>query len=83
MPYDLSLRSVQLSCLYSLFSEDRIGFHLQDYVVEHWTEVSASQEFEQCCQEIASGEWGVQGGKTLTGLFRRLRSPATISDARN
>lgn len=30
---------------------------LQDYVVEKWDEVSTSDEFEQCCQEVASGEY--------------------------
>jgi len=29
---------------------------MQDYVIEKWQEVSASEEFEQCCQEIAAGE---------------------------
>ncbi len=29
---------------------------LQDYVVEKWDEVSVSDEFEQCCEEVASGE---------------------------
>ncbi|OSD04673.1 hypothetical protein PYCCODRAFT_1363847 [Trametes coccinea BRFM310] len=47
-----------------------------DYVVEKWDEVSVSEEFEQCCQEVASGEWGLEGGRTLTALFRRLRSPS-------
>ena len=30
---------------------------LQDYVVDKWDEVSVSDEFEQCCQEVASGEY--------------------------
>ena len=29
----------------------------QDYVVDKWDEVSVSDEFEQCCQEVASGEY--------------------------
>jgi hypothetical protein len=29
---------------------------LQDYIVEKWDEVSSSEEFERCCQEIAAGE---------------------------
>ena len=28
----------------------------QDYVVEKWDEVSVSEEFEVCCQEVAGGE---------------------------
>ena len=29
---------------------------VQDYVVEKWDEVSASEEFEECCREVAAGE---------------------------
>jgi hypothetical protein len=29
----------------------------QDYVVEKWDDVSISEEFEQCCQEVAAGEY--------------------------
>ncbi|KXN89519.1 hypothetical protein AN958_05681 [Leucoagaricus sp. SymC.cos] len=52
---------------------------VQDYVIDKWGEVSASEEFEHCCQEIAAGEWGPNGGKTLTTVFRRLRSPSTAT----
>ena len=31
-------------------------FH-KDYVVDKWEEVSVSEEFEQCCQEVAAGEY--------------------------
>jgi len=55
---------------------------VEDFVVERWDEVSVSDEFEQCCQEVAAGEWGIEGGKTLTALFRRLRSPNAASYAR-
>ncbi|KAJ6490316.1 hypothetical protein C8R47DRAFT_1124207 [Mycena vitilis] len=55
---------------------------VEDYVVEKWDEVSVSQEFEQCCQEVSSGEWGAEGGKTLMALFRRLRSPSAMGYAR-
>ncbi|KAG6910940.1 hypothetical protein DXG01_005994 [Tephrocybe rancida] len=48
---------------------------VEDYVVDKWDEVSVSEEFEQCCQEVAAGEWGTEGGKTLMSIFRRLRSP--------
>lgn len=30
--------------------------HFKDYVAERWDEVSVSEEFEQCCQEVAAGE---------------------------
>ncbi|KAH9943286.1 uncharacterized protein BXZ73DRAFT_87645 [Epithele typhae] len=55
---------------------------VQDFVVERWEEVSVSDEFERCCQEVASGEWGPEGGKTLMALFRRLRSPSAMGYAR-
>ena len=35
---------------------------LQDYVVDKWDEVSVSDEFEQCCQEVASGEYVMMSG---------------------
>ncbi|TFK83118.1 hypothetical protein K466DRAFT_499061 [Polyporus arcularius HHB13444] len=56
---------------------------IEDYVVDKWDEVSVSDEFEQCCQEVASGEWGPEGGKTLMALFRRLRSPSAMGYIRN
>lgn len=55
---------------------------VENFVVERWDEVSVSDEFELCCQEVAAGEWGIEGGKTLTALFRRLRPPNTASYAR-
>ncbi|KII94908.1 hypothetical protein PLICRDRAFT_128240, partial [Plicaturopsis crispa FD-325 SS-3] len=55
---------------------DELSSMVEDYVVEKWDQVSVSEEFEQCCQEVAAGEWGTQGGKTLMALFRRLRSPS-------
>ena len=39
------------------------GYIIQDYVVEKWDEVSVSAEFEQCCQEVASGEYVFDGPK--------------------
>ncbi|KAJ3754210.1 hypothetical protein EV360DRAFT_96688 [Lentinula raphanica] len=56
---------------------------VEDYVVDKWDEVSVSEEFEVCCQEVAAGEWGPEGGVTLMALFRRLRSPTTIMYARS
>jgi len=54
---------------------DELHTLIQDYVVDNWTEVSESGEFEQCCKEVAAGEWGPEGGKTLMSVFRRLKSP--------
>ncbi|PPQ63428.1 hypothetical protein CVT24_004938 [Panaeolus cyanescens] len=48
---------------------------IEDFVIERWDVVSTSQEFEQCCKEVAAGEWGAEGGTTLMSVFRRLRSP--------
>lgn len=57
------------------------GLHglVQDYAVEKWEEVSMSAEFERCCDEVAAGDWGTEGGKTLMALFRRLRSPNSVT----
>lgn len=30
---------------------------MEDYVIEKWDEVSISEEFERCCQEVAAGEY--------------------------
>ncbi|KZO96303.1 hypothetical protein CALVIDRAFT_564170 [Calocera viscosa TUFC12733] len=49
---------------------------IEDYIVEHWDLVSQQEDFESCCEEVAAGEWGPHGGKTLAALFRRLRSPS-------
>ncbi|KAI0750970.1 hypothetical protein C8Q80DRAFT_1217862 [Daedaleopsis nitida] len=62
---------------------DELHSLVEDYVIEKWEEVSVSNEFEQCCQEVASGEWGPEGGKTLMALFRRLRSPSAMGYVRN
>ncbi|KAG5648859.1 hypothetical protein DXG03_000208 [Asterophora parasitica] len=35
---------------------DELHSLVEDYVVEKWDEVSVSEEFEQCCQEVAAGE---------------------------
>ncbi|KAI0353004.1 hypothetical protein OH77DRAFT_1407778 [Trametes cingulata] len=64
-------------------SWDELHTLIEDYVVEKWDEVSVSDEFEQCCQEVASGEWGPEGGRTLMALFRRLRSPSAMGFSRN
>ncbi|KAI0036732.1 hypothetical protein K488DRAFT_40313 [Vararia minispora EC-137] len=49
---------------------------VEDYIVDKWDEVSCSEEFERCCQEVAAGDWGIDGGRTLMVLFRRLKSPS-------
>jgi hypothetical protein len=35
---------------------DELHGMIQDYIVEHWQEVSRGEEFETCCQEVAAGE---------------------------
>ncbi|KAF7332287.1 BTB domain-containing protein [Mycena kentingensis (nom. inval.)] len=52
---------------------DELHSLVMDYVTEKWEDVSTSPEFEICCREVSGGEWGPEGGKTLMGLFRRLR----------
>ncbi|KAF8591487.1 hypothetical protein K439DRAFT_1380451 [Ramaria rubella] len=47
---------------------------VEDYIVDQWDLACNSEEFEQCCQEVAAGEWGPEGGRTFAALFRRLRS---------
>lgn len=58
---------------------DELHSLVEDYVIDKWDEVSLSAEFEQCCEEVAAGEWGQDGGKNLMAVFRRLRSPATTA----
>ncbi|KAJ4479314.1 hypothetical protein J3R30DRAFT_3477488 [Lentinula aciculospora] len=62
---------------------DELKTLVEDYVVDKWDEVSVSEGFEVCCQEVAAGEWGPEGGITLMAIFRRLRSPTTIMYARS
>ncbi|EMD40932.1 hypothetical protein CERSUDRAFT_80584 [Gelatoporia subvermispora B] len=62
---------------------DELHSLVEDYVVDKWEDVSVSDEFEQCCEEVASGEWGPEGGRTLMALFRRLRSPNAMAFTRN
>ncbi|VDC06191.1 unnamed protein product [Peniophora sp. CBMAI 1063] len=58
---------------------DELHLLVEDYIVEKWEDVSTSEEFERCCEEVAAGDWGSDGGKTLMALFRRLRSPAAYT----
>lgn len=37
----------------------------QDFVVERWDEVSASEEFDKCCQEVAAGEYVIPVVKSV------------------
>lgn len=36
--------------------EDLRGL-VEDYIVDKWEEVSVTEEFERCCQEVAAGEY--------------------------
>lgn len=42
------------------------------FVLANWTEVSASADFERCCDEVGAGEWGSEAGKALRGFMRAL-----------
>ena len=35
---------------------DELHLLVEDYIVEKWEEVSTSEEFERCCEEVAAGE---------------------------
>jgi len=61
---------------------DELHSLVEDFVVDRWSEVQASEEFERGCAEVAAGEWGADGGKTLMALLRRLRSPAPATYTR-
>lgn len=61
---------------------EEVHLMVEDYIVEHFDLVSRSEVFDQCCEEIAAGEWGPEGGRTLAALFRRLTSPQGIRYAR-
>ncbi|KAG8990460.1 hypothetical protein FRB94_000288 [Tulasnella sp. JGI-2019a] len=51
---------------------------VEDFIVEHFDIVSRCEAFDLCCQEVAAGEWGPEGGKTLANLFRRLAAPNNL-----
>ncbi|KAF6762143.1 hypothetical protein DFP72DRAFT_1061420 [Ephemerocybe angulata] len=62
--------------LLASYAWDELHSLVEDYAIEKWDEVSVSEEFERCCNEVAAGEWGADGGTTLMSVFRRLRSPS-------
>ncbi|KAG2013805.1 hypothetical protein CC2G_010676 [Coprinopsis cinerea AmutBmut pab1-1] len=66
--------------LLASYTWDELYGLVEDYVIDKWDEVAGSDEFEQCCKEIAAGEWGSDGGQTLMSVFRRLRSPSTLTN---
>lgn len=35
---------------------DELRMLVEDYIVDKWDEVSVSEEFERCCEEVAAGE---------------------------
>ncbi|KDN46488.1 hypothetical protein K437DRAFT_294317 [Tilletiaria anomala UBC 951] len=57
----------------SLYPDVHAG--VKEYVYFHWAAVSATQEFEQCCDEVSTGEWGVDAGRSLRSFMRSLVSP--------
>ncbi|ESK94480.1 hypothetical protein Moror_8138 [Moniliophthora roreri MCA 2997] len=66
------------SLLLATSAWDELHTMVEDYVVEKWEDVAVSEEFERCCEEVAAGEWGAEGGKTMMALFRRLKSPTSM-----
>ncbi|KAL9939482.1 hypothetical protein V8E36_001299 [Tilletia maclaganii] len=48
------------------------------YVYEHWEEVSHTEEFERCCDEVGAGEWGAEAGRALRIFMQSLLSPARL-----
>lgn len=36
---------------------DELHALVEDFVVERWDEVSAGDDFDRCCQEVAAGEY--------------------------
>ncbi|CAD6968048.1 unnamed protein product [Tilletia controversa] len=56
------------------------GLHeaIKRYVYEHWEEVSHTEEFERCCDEVGAGEWGTEAGRSLRIFMQSLLSPARI-----
>lgn len=45
---------------------------IQNYISHHWQEVSRSEEFEYCCDQVSMGEWGPQAGRALASLMRKV-----------
>lgn len=48
---------------------------IRSFVLQRWSEVGETEEWERCFDEICRGEWGIDAGKTLSGLMRELKSP--------
>jgi len=45
---------------------------IKNYIAYHWHEVSRTEEFEYCCDQVSTGEWGPQAGRALASLMRKL-----------
>ncbi|KAL4399301.1 hypothetical protein ACI68E_003678 [Malassezia pachydermatis] len=54
---------------------------IRNYIFQHWQAVSSSPQFEHCCDQVSTGEWGPLAGRALASLMRQLRhtSAATAS----
>lgn len=46
---------------------------IQEYIIQNWKAVSSSPEFEYCCDQVSTGEWGPLAGRSLLSLMRQLR----------
>ncbi|WFD43115.1 hypothetical protein MPSI1_001768 [Malassezia psittaci] len=56
---------------------DQLQYAVQNYIFQHWTEVSSSEQFELCCDQVSEGEWGPTAGRALASLMRNLRQAGT------
>lgn len=45
-----------------------------NFALVNWASVSASADFERCCDEVSAGEWGADAGAALRGFMRALAS---------
>ncbi|PWY98398.1 hypothetical protein BCV70DRAFT_220822 [Testicularia cyperi] len=57
----------------SMYTE--LHTRVKTYVYTHWHLVANTQEFERCCDEVSTGMWGSDAGKTLRAFVRSLVSP--------
>ena len=57
----------------SLYPDVHSG--IRNYLHYHWEQVSATEEFEQCVDEVSVGEWGIEAGRSLRTLMKSLISP--------
>ncbi|KAI3620519.1 hypothetical protein CBS9595_002486 [Malassezia furfur] len=60
---------------------EQLQYAIQHYIFQHWHDVSSSEEFERCCDQVSEGDWGPSAGRALASLMRNLRLAETRSGA--